>query len=143
MLNRKLSAALEQWQQVYADQKSASRMGGGAIRGTKDNNQNKGCRMPLDPVPVLLLPPPAAARSKNSADSVAIELEYAEATTHSTDSQERMRVELDILRKYGHSPDLRAEQIAIEVNPMQSARKIDKEDKDKVLKEEVLLVYFV
>ena len=30
-----------------------------------------------------------------------IELECAEATTHGADSQERMRVELNILRKYG------------------------------------------
>ena len=73
MLNKKLSAAWEQWQQVYADQKSASRIGGGAIRGTEDNN----------------------------AGSVVIELECAEATTHGADSQERMRVELNILRKYG------------------------------------------
>ena len=71
MLNRKLSAAWEQWQQVYADQKSANRIGGGAIR------------------------------EDNSEGSVVIELECAEATTHGADSQERMRVELNILRKYG------------------------------------------
>ena len=32
MLKRAMSAAWEEWQQVYADQKFANRMGGGAIR---------------------------------------------------------------------------------------------------------------